>query len=325
MLRLFTFICITIMTVVVRAQGIDDYPDDRPLTIAWTHDGSAVAVGRFNGIVDIYSSAGVLKASFKAHEDGIAGLAWNPTNSRLATGGWDQWLRIWTQTGELVYESSNFASEILALQWDTTGRQIIVGTLSDPIEVWSADTLSDKYAFLAKHDLYGSSSEIQFNPSGTQIAFAQSYGGIFIHDAVSFREIVSFGSSGDDIQIFDAVWKPDGKVFIASLRNGHILGWSLAGELLFDLKANDYQGSERVYKVPLDIRFHTDGRQLTAVSIDGTIRTWEMETLQVVAEAHLPDPVFAAGISPDGTQIAYASVTSIIIIDKLADLLEPIP
>jgi WD40 repeat protein len=295
------------------------------ISIAWTHDGSAVAAGRVDGIVEIYSSDGVLKTIFHAADGSIENFDWSHDDRQLASAGDDRRFRIWTPNGRLLYISDVMGSPILALAWNPTDESLLVGPLSDPISVWKIDTTLNSYTLTSQHEIDGTSEEILYDPTGSLVAFAQSYGEVLVYDVNSWVKRASFGSvvEGDDLRT--SIWNPSGKSIAVAFRRGHIVGWTLEGERLYDLSANRGEEAGRFYGYVLDLWFNTDGTQLTAVSLDGTIRVWDMITLEVIGEGKLPDPVFAASISPDGTKIAYASVDSIVIIDELSALLEPVP
>lgn len=78
------------------AAVLDDYAID----LAWSPDGSLLAVASAAGGITLYdATTGAVKHSLPGHTDGANCLAWCPTAPILATGGQDGCVKFWSATG----------------------------------------------------------------------------------------------------------------------------------------------------------------------------------------------------------------------------------
>jgi WD40 repeat protein len=69
--------------------------------VAWSPNGSKIAVALMNGSVRIYDSSTLdFEYQFQAHGSWVDGLAWSHNGQRIATGGDDPELAVWKVTYE---------------------------------------------------------------------------------------------------------------------------------------------------------------------------------------------------------------------------------
>jgi WD40 repeat protein len=74
---------------------------------------------------------------------------------------------------------------------------------------------------------------------------------------------------------------------------------------LFDLRGNDLPVTSITTSVVLSLAFSSDGSKLASVSGDGTIRTWNATTGQVLSTTQIAGPLKAAALSQDGSKLVY--------------------
>jgi WD40 repeat protein len=79
---------------------------------------------------------------------------------------------------------------------------------------------------------------------------------------------------------------------------------------LLSLEANDGVTDNAV--VPFaygveDIAFTDEGHTLSSVSSDGTFRTWDSQTGELLTDMNLGEKILAAAFSPDGSQLVYTT------------------
>src|SRR5690606_18791152 len=60
----------------------------------------------------------------------------------------------------------------------------------------------------------------------------------------------------------------------------------------------------------VDIGFSSDGHTINSVSADGTLRTWDVETGELLLDTNLGEQVLAGAFSPDGSQLVYSTYSA---------------
>lgn len=95
-------------------------------SIAWSPDGTALAVGDFSGSLHVLSATGEPIAQFSSHTDTIMSIAWNQDGSLIATGG-DDTVRLWNAvTGELL-STLVYPGAVHAVAWHPTEAVVAIG------------------------------------------------------------------------------------------------------------------------------------------------------------------------------------------------------
>src|SRR6266568_4859592 len=65
-------------------------------TVAWSPDGTRLALGGANGAVQIRdATTGALLLALAGHTDSVWDLAWSPDGTRLASASWDHTVQVW--------------------------------------------------------------------------------------------------------------------------------------------------------------------------------------------------------------------------------------
>ncbi len=158
------------------------------LSLAWSPDGSQLAVGSSSGDLRVYKilADGQLTTLWRhdrAHADQVWGLAWYLDNQRLVSGGLDQRLAEW-DTGSpavdpLAVSLRANSPSVYHIALSPSGRFLVVGGVTigraDPskyVTVWDADTLQRKLydGLISAHKQPVTS--VAFMPNGDTFATA---------------------------------------------------------------------------------------------------------------------------------------------------------
>ena len=112
-------------------------PGDTIRSLAWSPDGSRLAVAADDGLANIYDPrTGLELLTLSGHTGAIYAIAWSPDGSRVATGSWDNTLRIWQPTtGRLLCSLVDQPSQITCLAWSSDGHRIASGDLAGKIVI----------------------------------------------------------------------------------------------------------------------------------------------------------------------------------------------
>lgn len=119
-------------------------------TVAWQPGGNLVALGRWEGFVDVWNPiTEELVMSFRGGQRIIHTIAWSPDGKRLASMGegyeGDQMMRVWdVETGEMIAEfegglfmNSHHAN---AIAWSPDGKMLASVSDDGHILIWDGNT-----------------------------------------------------------------------------------------------------------------------------------------------------------------------------------------
>ncbi|MET0237849.1 MAG: protein kinase [Kibdelosporangium sp.] len=252
------------------------------LAMAYSPDGSLVALSNKNNVDVRRISDGVVVASITGHEDSINALAFAPSGAVLASTSMDQTMRLWdttkwTEIRKMTSAEGGLASvafsptgnAVLAsgigttiYAWDMpSGQQLLalatgsVTTLSlgisgDGHTVVSGDSAGTMTVWNYRRSLLGTADEalvgIQFQPNGKLVATAGGHGTVRLWDA----------ETGDQVRVFaghtggssDAAFSPDGTRLATAGNDGLVIVWNVATgaeELRFSRPGSEF--TELVY------------------------------------------------------------------------------
>jgi WD40 repeat protein len=290
---------------------------------AWASQGDRYATGHINGDIRIYDASVVTHIIPSAHTELILALDFSPDGSRLVTGGVDGAVRIWqADTGVLLHEFSEIWGEITALDWSPDGNLIFVTPFGINDFIVSADIATDSYSIAQTTELAGSDG-IAWNPPSTAIAVGGTLLDLSIFDTTSgSTRVLDFTPNSDRMDppnefITSVAWHPTSNIVADGKINGRVLVWNLdtpsATVPLYSLEGNNGATDSAIrpfnHRI-VDIAFSRDGRTISSVSMDGTLRTWDVETGEMLLDTNLGEQVLAGAFSPDGSQLVYSTYST---------------
>ena len=124
-----------------RAQRIRTIELRGPTVVQFDPTGSTIAVGRFDGFVEVRSvPEGELLFEFAAHSGGVDGLAFSPDGTRIATSGQDATVRLFDAddgTQQLVLRGHDYLVSGLAFSPD--GTRLVSAAPDGIARVWELD------------------------------------------------------------------------------------------------------------------------------------------------------------------------------------------
>jgi WD40 repeat protein len=242
--------------------------------------------------------------------NGMRRLAWSPNGAWIASGWTNGSIVVWdVATGRMSGEPrSTYSGEVRELAWHRDNERLAF--LTDQIRVWNLSTRADTYVSgYARRPL-----TIAWHPSGDFLAAAGSDGftriwdfrdasGTQNSDQSALRRLTQFSTT--------LAWNADGTQIAVGGRDGKIRVWRFESP----------QAASKRSRTNLDIAsvaMTTDGRSITTLHADGTLRFWDFTTGKRQAlwrierdrrlsmpdtGASRPRPKQAAW-SPDGSRIA---------------------
>lgn len=225
------------------AATLDDYAID----LAWSPDGSTLAVASAAGGITIYEAAnGAVKHAFHGHENGANCLAWMPLAvagvadpgpgsaspaTILATGGQDGCVRYWdAATGLQTAEAKLGNAWVEHLAWQPASSQpsapspqLLFAAAGRKLVALKPDA-SIAHAFT---DAPKTISALAWRPDGSACA-AACFGHVVVWDAATFTAQKEFPYGN---AIYALTWSPDGRWLVAGCHDNSVHLWVPAEDL----------------------------------------------------------------------------------------------
>lgn len=245
--------------------------------LSWSPDGSKLASGNQNGIVQIWDiESGEETLRFQASTGSIVNLSWSPDISRMATAGGDERIKIWnTENGELLLEicCHTFRKFIAGdVAWSNDATLLASVANDSTIRIWDASSGVMQRAVCCTNSEW--SRAVSWSPDGTKLA-AASYSGLGA-GSVTIWDTSTWAQDrmleGNTMSIMDFDWSPDGRMIVASGNDGSIYFWEAdSGELLRKIDIMRVNPETNwVYNVD----WSPNGAYVAIGSDDGTLRIW---------------------------------------------------
>ena len=281
--------------------------------IAFSLDGTQLAIATANGITVSDTYTGKELALFSAPLDNVTALAFSPNNQTVASASGDATLHLWnTRTGEHRTHFIEHTHPIVALAFSPDGNTLASGSFRE-IRLWDLTTdLPIPISVLKGHrDMV---TTLAFSPDSKTLASTSFYGTILLWDVDTGQLRHNLPAHTDSITAL--AFSPAGETGVGrTLASGGY--WSLDAEStihLWDIHTGQLLTTVEGHTDPVfALAFSPDSGTLASAGWDNTIRLWhpqtgqlhrtfEGDTAPVLALAFLPDNYNTlASVSLDST------------------------
>ncbi len=261
-----------------QAEVLATFPNDElALSIAFSPDGSSLAVGYRDGSIllwtlpaadePVHDPARKPALELSGHTDGVTSLAWSPDGALVLSGSSDGRARVWSaETGETVMVLGGHGQAVLAVAFHPDGQRVATGSADDTIRLW--DAASGRQADV----LLGHTGAVRF------LAFHSDGGRLFSGSADGTLRVWNLERDPLFLKIRDAhtndidalAFAPDGIALATGSADGDAKLWNArTGGPLLTL-AGHGQGVTAV-------AFDPSGKRLVTGSVDQTVRVFDAE------------------------------------------------
>jgi WD40 repeat protein len=314
--------------------------DDFTTSLAWSPDGTRLAVGSVSGQFAIYDVAAgkALHLLEKAHEDGCDAIAWRPDSKALATAGRDGKWKLWDAAeGKVLAEHDAGAMWAEHLAWSAKpigerGHLLAVGA-GRQVSLWNEQGAASGEPLKLQKTV----ADLAWIMGGATLAIATSTE-VIVHDPADGDErdfksrdpilAMAFSPSGKWLMTGNQdatihVWDTDGggemhmRGFPAKVRQ---LAWHRGSRWLATgggpgIAVWDCSGRGPEGRMPMLLEGHTDpvsalqyqpdGDWLASGARDGSLAIWSPTQRQnQISRARIGSGVTRVAWSPDGKQLA---------------------
>ncbi|HEX3049549.1 MAG TPA: hypothetical protein VHP83_02760 [Aggregatilineaceae bacterium] len=321
MMRCVRIIGIVIGVIVIASQvpftAARQDEGDLPENVVLSPNGEMIAVAYGgSGKVEIWDRATqTLLHTLTAHTATAFPIAWNEDSTSLLTGSADGTIRQWdvaTWANTMTIELSQFQG-VMDVDWSTDHSQLIAAITIGGVICFDATTGAELYSA----SVGGYVLDMVWSPDKQYVAFPTSGGFIQIADSRTLEHITELEDqsqrekSGEmpissGLDMLWAVWSPDGSMVGGADRDGMVQVWRVSDNapVLAPTDITDsWIGPDML---PRAIAFNPDGQYFQAVSADGTLAVWNLNTGERVQSVSISDEyIYAASFSTDGRQLIY--------------------
>ncbi|KAJ6088416.1 hypothetical protein N7486_009677 [Penicillium sp. IBT 16267x] len=173
-------------------------------SIAWSPDGSQLALTSHNKIVKIWDLATRQSVfTLKGHSDMVSSIAWSPGGSRLASASYDKTVRIWDPaTGQSVSNLEGHSKLVSSISWSPDGSRFASASCDKTVRIWDPDT-GQNVSILKGHS--DPVSSITWSPDGSRLASASYDKTVRIWDLATGQSVSRLIITCPDFLQFDLV------------------------------------------------------------------------------------------------------------------------
>ncbi|MBL8813577.1 MAG: PQQ-binding-like beta-propeller repeat protein [Planctomycetaceae bacterium] len=187
-------------------------------------------------------------------------------NSRVATASSDQTASLWdVATGKRLQTYTQHTGPLYSLAVSRDGRTLVTGAQDNTLRVWD---LPMSAPLLRLAELNSRLNDIALSSDGRSMIATSVDGQVRTID-LSTKPFVIGARTGHTSEVTCAAWKSDGSVFATGDTTGRMMLWSPDLETPLSI-LHTHQNSIR------SLQFVNGNQQLASVSMDGSVRTWQL-------------------------------------------------
>ena len=107
--------------------------------VAFSHDGTLLAMGNAKGEVTIYNAqTGTLVRTIEGHKSYVWSVDFAPKSNLLASGAYDKTVKFWDPTsGKQLFSYTKFGDDVNRVRFSPTSNTLASGSDDTKIMVWS--------------------------------------------------------------------------------------------------------------------------------------------------------------------------------------------
>ncbi|WP_017749233.1 caspase family protein [Scytonema hofmannii] len=268
-------------------------PPNSVTKVAFSHDGSRVAIARKDGIILLWDwRKTALPRELKAHEAEVTDVVWSPDGSRFASLTASGVARIWDSFGNKLQEFNKPQTEVVGISFDLNNQflRLTIGRDNRIVCLWgSRGRELEKFTALTRI------KKATMSPDGKPIAITYTSEQNGVSSWLWNWEEKKLHPLGNDVLVSFSL---DGRLLATTgFDDGTVRLRNWFGEQ----EGQEFQGHQSQIS---SLNFRSDGELLATGSNDGKVKLWRVQPPQLSLFKQLPLKVTSASFNSNGTQIA---------------------
>lgn len=237
--------------------------------MAWSPDGTQIATGRDDGLVQLWDATTSRNmASWSIHDWLVDGLAFSPDGALLASGSDRTIVLTDVHTGQSVHMLTGHDQFVNDGSFSPDGSKLVSVSADMFLIVWDVQTGNELQRVDASFGAVVSS--VEYSPEGTVFASGSWDQLTRIWDATTIKEL--FTLQGNPTYVTDIAFSPDGRL-LATANGNDVMVWNVkTGSRVQSFPSP----GETTYRVDWD----PSGKYLAASLLDGSFVAWNVSYLQ---------------------------------------------
>jgi WD40 repeat protein len=288
-------------------------------SINFKSDGKEIATASTDGTVRLWTLQPQSLRLFKQLQGSLRSVTFSSDGNKLAAQGTDGTIRLWDLFSQRSRKLAGQYGLFNSLSFSPNGKQLAVLGEDGTVRLW--DLFSQRSRKLAGQ--YDSSSNLSFSPNGKQLAVLGEDRTVRLLDLPSGTQVEKLQGSqeGADMKP-NAIWRPDGKILLATLASP-----PSRSIRLLDVRSNKLyasipvQGDSRSFS---SISSNDDGSLIAIGQENGTVSLWYQEGSKLGEFKAYDGNIKSVILSPDSSMLATIGedgTTKLWQIGKLDELL----
>jgi WD40 repeat protein len=204
-------------------QGAHDTFTGVDTCSAFSRDGRTVAIGYYEGFVELRDAAGALLRTLPVGKDSVESVSISLEGDMVAAGDQRGVIDVWeAASGRLLHTLQTSGGSVWSVAFSPDGKMLAAGTGNSP-KVWDIGSGALLRAFPGRD---GSIWSVAFSPDGKSLAAGGSDGSAAIWDVASGNKTHVLGSS-DFSAVRSMAFSPDGKEILIGSADQKARTWDL--------------------------------------------------------------------------------------------------